>query len=139
WRGRQAARCTTSWPFRHLREQMPAAITPHRYLQYIESELGAFLTAARSVDPDTAVRSYPRYTVGTLAGHVAEILNSVIATIETGVYSVPPEHMPMGGAQAIDGLAAAIEPTLAALRDADLEKPLEHFFLSAPQVVGFYP
>src|SRR5436190_3888653 len=119
---------------------MTVAITRARYLQYVEPELDAFVAAARSVAPDAMVSSYPRYTVGTLAGHVAEILNGVTATIETGVYTVPAaDHMPPGGAEAIDALAAAVAPTLATVRAADPDQPLEHFFTSAPQVVGFYP
>ena len=96
---------------------MTVAITQARYLEYIESELDAFLAAARSVTPDATVRSYPRYTVGTLAGHVAEILKGVTDTIETGVFTVPAaDHMPpRRGAHAGDPPTGRSRPAARAL------------------------
>jgi uncharacterized protein (TIGR03083 family) len=96
--------------------------------------------AAQRVDGSTRVPSYPTFTVASLIGHVADVLERVDRGVATGIFDrTAPKPLLDDLDEALRVLSASEQTALAALRSADDDMPLAHGFSALPQTVAMYP
>jgi hypothetical protein len=70
-----------------------------RYQTLLHDEVELLVAAAGRASFDTAIASYPRHTVGSLACHVGVVMQRVQANLESGRWPVPEPSVPPSAVQ----------------------------------------
>jgi uncharacterized protein (TIGR03083 family) len=109
-------------------------------LDCVEHAVEAMSVAAQRVAGNTRVPSYPSFTVASLIGHVADVLERVDRGVATGIFDrSTPKPLLDDLSEALRLLSASERTALDALRTATDDMPLAHGFAALPQTVAMYP